>query len=182
MTLEDTYFISQIIAAVAIIASLIFVGLQLRQSERVQRGAMHQARADRIISMQSFHAQPHVAAARVKWMTAPETITAEELQILEAACRSSMINFEDIHWQAATGLIDEASVRRTAFVTRIFFAGPAQRAWWSLNKKSFEPDFVALMEREILDPQPMMDFSNRHQTWLKEVNTLKLDLQSQAQR
>lgn len=34
MTLESIYYLSQIVAAVAILVSLIFVGLQMRQSAR----------------------------------------------------------------------------------------------------------------------------------------------------
>lgn len=45
--LEDANFISQIIAAVAIVASLIFVGLQQRHSARAQRAVIEQGRADR---------------------------------------------------------------------------------------------------------------------------------------
>jgi len=37
MTLETTYFLSQIVAAVAVIASLVFLALQIRQSKRALR-------------------------------------------------------------------------------------------------------------------------------------------------
>jgi hypothetical protein len=37
MTLDQVYNASQILAAIAVVASLIFVGLQLRQSDRTQR-------------------------------------------------------------------------------------------------------------------------------------------------
>ena len=37
MTLNQIYNASQILAAIAVVASLIFVGLQLRQSDRTQR-------------------------------------------------------------------------------------------------------------------------------------------------
>jgi hypothetical protein len=36
MSLESFYFISQIIAAASIVASLLFVGIQLRQGDRTQ--------------------------------------------------------------------------------------------------------------------------------------------------
>ena len=43
MTLENLYFCSQVVAAIAIIASLIFVGLQVRQSTTTSRAAAAQA-------------------------------------------------------------------------------------------------------------------------------------------
>ena len=39
MTLEAIYFISQIIAALAIVASLVFVGIQIRQNTKATRAA-----------------------------------------------------------------------------------------------------------------------------------------------
>ena len=45
MTLEEIYFISQTIAAVAVIASLVYLALQTRQAAKNSRAAMHESRA-----------------------------------------------------------------------------------------------------------------------------------------
>jgi hypothetical protein len=47
MTLEQIFFVSQSIAAVAVVASILYLAREVRQSERVQRAAMQQGRADR---------------------------------------------------------------------------------------------------------------------------------------
>ena len=47
MTLEETFYLSQTIASVAVVGSLIYLGLQVRYAERAQRGIMQQDRADR---------------------------------------------------------------------------------------------------------------------------------------
>lgn len=44
MILKDLYFISQIIAAVTVVASLIFVGLRLRYSAQEHRAVIEGAR------------------------------------------------------------------------------------------------------------------------------------------
>ncbi|MEK7264594.1 MAG: hypothetical protein AAB227_00720, partial [Pseudomonadota bacterium] len=41
MTLENIYYIGQTVAVVAVVASLVFVGLQVRQSARVAKAEMH---------------------------------------------------------------------------------------------------------------------------------------------
>ena len=53
MTLEAIYFLSQVVAAVALVCSLIFVGIQIRQSSiqtrlntQAVRAAFHQAITD----------------------------------------------------------------------------------------------------------------------------------------
>ena len=45
MTLEEIYFISQSIAAVAVIAFLVYLALQTRQAAKNSRAAMHESRA-----------------------------------------------------------------------------------------------------------------------------------------
>ena len=47
MTLEQVFFVSQSIAAVAVVASILYLAREVRQSERVQRANMQQGRADR---------------------------------------------------------------------------------------------------------------------------------------
>jgi hypothetical protein len=47
MSLEQIFYVSQSIAAVAVIASLLYLAAQVRQAERVQRATMQQGRADR---------------------------------------------------------------------------------------------------------------------------------------
>ena len=125
MTLEDIYFISQIISAVAIVASLIFVGLQIRQSDRIQRAVMHQSRADRIIGIFRHAADPHMLAASSKAVESPETMSIEEIQSLRASIMALVLNLEDQMWQHRQGLLDDASVQRTKHAGARMMATPA---------------------------------------------------------
>ena len=43
MTLEEFYYISQIVAVIGIFGSLVFVGLQIRQNTRATQAASHHA-------------------------------------------------------------------------------------------------------------------------------------------
>ncbi len=105
MTLEDASLISQIIAAIAVVASLIFVGLQLRQNDKTQRAAMHQARADRIIGIFQQLAEPHMAAVMAKADQAPETMSAGELFQLRSFIMINVLSLEDQLRQQTAGLL-----------------------------------------------------------------------------
>ena len=61
MTLEHVYFLSQIIAAVAVVVSISYLARQVAQSEQVQRAFMQQGRADRVSSTALALAQPELA-------------------------------------------------------------------------------------------------------------------------
>lgn len=46
MTLEQIFYLSQSVASVAVVGSLIYLGLQVRSAERSQRSIMQQGRED----------------------------------------------------------------------------------------------------------------------------------------
>jgi hypothetical protein len=67
MTLESIYFISQIVAVIAILASLIFVGLQVRQSTAATKAAAAQAVHNNFAGWYtSMQNQPNVLAIIIK--------------------------------------------------------------------------------------------------------------------
>jgi hypothetical protein len=169
MTLEDIYFISQIIAAIAIVASLIFVGLQIRQSDRIQRAVMHQARADRIIGVFRNAAEPHMLAASAKATQAPETMSVEEILSLRAGIMALVLNLEDQLWQHKQGLLDEQSVQRTKHAGARMMATPAMRAMWQLMRPGLFPEQVETFEREIVNTAPVTPDADVRQLWLEAL-------------
>ena len=62
VTLERVSYASQTIAALAVIASLVFVGAQIRQNERTQRAVMHDNRLRQIRETSLHIASPGVTA------------------------------------------------------------------------------------------------------------------------
>lgn len=61
MTLEQIFYLSQSIASVAVVGSLIYLGLQVRSAERSQRAIMQQGRADRASNAALAIASPELA-------------------------------------------------------------------------------------------------------------------------
>jgi hypothetical protein len=173
MNLEDAYFISQIIAATAVVASLVFVGLQLRQSDKTQRAAMHQARADRIINVFDQLAQPHMAAAFAKATAAPEALTAQEVVQLRSFIMALVLNIEDHLWQHKAGLLDAETVERSRHAGRIIMMNPAMRALWQVTRPGLYPQQVETFERELIDNQPVGASADLHQLWLKALAEVK---------
>ena len=173
MTLEDIYFVSQIIAALAIVASLIFVGLQLRQSDRVQRAAMHQARADRIIGIFQNQAEPHMLSAFAKASRAPETMSVEEIMSFRSVIMALVLNLEDQLWQQKQGLLDTVTVQRTKHAGARMMAMPAMRATWLLMRPGLFPEQVETFEREMVHTVSMVPDGDLQQVWLKLLAEVK---------
>ena len=79
MTLEDFYFISQIVAALGIMAALIFVGVQVRQSTRQAKADAAQAvHANFAKWYLSFSEHPHLSEIGSKGVAGLDNLTPQE--------------------------------------------------------------------------------------------------------
>lgn len=139
MSLEAIYFISQIVAAFALIASLFFVGMQLRQTDKTQRAAMHQARAQRNMDLCLRLAEPHNAELMSKVRAGETRLTQAELHQLHCLFRCHAVDVIDIYWQNSQGMIDDTVTDIAARTFKGVLSAPAFRALWCLIRERFLP-------------------------------------------
>jgi hypothetical protein len=92
MSLEQIFYVSQSIAAVAVIASLLYLAQQVRQAERVQRATMQQGRADRASQASLAAANPELARVLQKGMAGDTTLTREEFTHFMWICRALFLS------------------------------------------------------------------------------------------
>ena len=104
MTLESVYFLSQIVAAVAIVASLLFVGLQLRHSDKTQRALVHQATIQRTIELNQRLTDAHIVALISKARDPRTSWSVEEIWQMRAIIRVIVLHVTDMQWQHRAGL------------------------------------------------------------------------------
>jgi len=97
MSLEQIFYLSQSIAAFAVLASLLYLAQQVRQAERVQRATMQQGRADRTSQTSLAAANPELACVLQKGMAGDTTLTREEFTQWMWICRALFLSGEDWH-------------------------------------------------------------------------------------
>ena len=128
MTLEEIYYVSQIAAAVAIFGSLVFVGLQMRQTSRNQRALMHANRNQDI--QQSLHRMGGPAMARVLLAGAAATPSMDSLDvnqfIFAARATFSGMQHQFLEWRE--GMIDDVRWKITRDSLNILLTSPGYRA------------------------------------------------------
>ena len=146
MSLESIYFVSQIVAAVAVVGSLLFVGLQVRQSDRTQRAQVHQATFQRTIALNLRLTEPAVAALVVKARDPRSAWNADEIWQVRALLRVLVLHVEDMEWQRRAGLLDGAAFDNVLTIGRALFSLPGVRICWTM----IEPH-VAAAERELVN-------------------------------
>lgn len=160
MTLEDFYFISQIVAALGIILSLIFVGLQLRQStEQAKRveattrvAAMREAHSNLANWYMHTSQHPHLTSLIGKALNAFDTLSDDEAAqyITSASALLSYAQNAFYEWQAGD-LPDEQW--KSWFVALQFVCTPGGQKLWAMRRHMFADPFADYVEANVLNSE-----------------------------
>ncbi len=137
MTLEQIFYLSQSVASVAVVGSLIYLGLQVRSAERSQRAIMQQGRADRASNAALAIASPELALVFQKGVAGDPTLTREELTQWMMICRALFLSGEDSLLQYKAGQLDRRAYDSYVAGAKYWMASTGMRAAWKLSAAQF---------------------------------------------
>jgi hypothetical protein len=93
MSLSDLASLGSFVSGFAVLFSLIYLALQVRQTKRNQQIAIRHSRASRIVDLQLALADPAVADAWLHGSGSPQEITQTELGQFINLCRALFFHF-----------------------------------------------------------------------------------------
>jgi hypothetical protein len=137
MTLEQVSSISQTVAAFAVVASLVFVGIQIRQGEKTQRAVMHDNRLRQIRETALHLASPGVTPSFIKGSAADPEITQTEWTQFFFATLVQDITRDEQYRQYREGLIGAERWRQTHATIAGSMTTPGYRAVYGMNRALF---------------------------------------------
>jgi len=141
MTLEQNFYISQSVASIAVVGSLIYLGLEVRSAERSQRAIMQQGRADRASNAALAIASPELAHVFQRGAAGDTTLTREEFTQWMMVCRALFLSGEDSLLQYQAGQLDRRAFDSFVTGARFWFASAGMRAAWKLSAGQFGAEF-----------------------------------------
>lgn len=143
MKFSDWKEIAELVGIVAIVASLLFVGLQLKQSHEIALATQYQSRAEATQNL-------HLAGIEADWI-AP--IPALRNQVSDALSARDInlflwlwIQFDNHYYQYQSGFLEESAWQAQLRNIREFYALCNGRLIYEWRKKGLRSDFVALVE------------------------------------
>ncbi len=107
MNLENLYYVGQTVAVVAILASLLFVGFQVRQNSKHMRAQIQSARVDRLMAQMIGFSDADKCAAYIIGNgeeATPEAIKERQFYLL---CMAQLGVMVDVFHQYKDGLLNE---------------------------------------------------------------------------
>lgn len=165
MDITDLAHIADIVAAIGVIGSMIFVGVQVRQSTRSVRSSTIQQQADHWQKFYALLSDPKFAATFAKG-SAGRDLEQTEFSQFFLLCRALLIGIANHRYQFRQGLIDK-EYGFDVLIKEGIFGFPGMRAMWQLTRHWYPSDFAEFMD-EIMASSPIHQQS-MHKKWKELV-------------
>lgn len=151
MTIQDLGSIGELIGALGVIVSLVYLGVQIRQNTRSVRSASFQEAIRDVLSITDALATDR-ELARVYWKGIAdfESLAPDERRRFSAYLVGMFRRFENLVYQTRYGALDAESwlgVKTTAIVT---LSRPGARAWWEQARGLFNEEFCDYVDAELI--------------------------------
>ena len=151
MTLQSLALLSQIVATVAVFASLIFVGFQIRQQANATRAQTEQAIAANWVGLTQL-INDNAEAFTIGLISTSKTLAdlndVERMRFL-GAMFMLFKHYENIYLQYRKGRIREEEWEPWSFHVQMYFHQPGVQVWWNLRKRFFSPDFRQFLDSSV---------------------------------
>ena len=144
--------IAELLGAIGVIASLIYLATQIRQSREQMRAATYQQMHEQLTERASWASQsPEIEQAVRLGMADFERLSEEDAFRFVLWATGFLMACENAHYQYRVGMLEEDRWRVHRASLKAIFSNPGLAQWWRSNPAmpSWSPAFSALVE-EIL--------------------------------
>ncbi len=183
--LDTINTVSQTIAAIAVVISIIYLAIQTRQAANNQRAMMQSSRAASIGNFLMAAGDPSFSATFAAGCAASPDMDITSARHFAAFSRAQINSLHERFLESREGLMDEQRWRMTRLGLAGFLSAPGHRATFKLWRNVGAPEFVALCDSIIDDlkrsPSPqeatVAQLSDFGATWLDAAEAERAAMQ-----
>ena len=146
MSLSDLASLGSFVSGFAVLISLVYLALQVRQTDRNQQASIRHSRASRAVELQLAMADPGMANTWVRAVSNAQELTETELSQFLSLTRAMFFHFEDSFYQREEGLLNDNAFETVVAGVRVVFRAAVARAAWSLVRVNFGGRFLDFMD------------------------------------
>jgi len=148
MTLVEIYEVSQILGSAAVVASFVFLGVQIRHNTKATQAASHQAVSEALNRINLLWARNgEVTRLWLSGMPDRRTLTPEERWRFDATLRAYLHVCETMYTQANLGAGDIGIVTAEENGIKFVFSSVSVGEWWAENPFGFSTEFRDYIEK-----------------------------------
>ena len=152
MTLEEINTIAQTVGVLAILGSLVFVGVQIRHNTRALKATSHHAVTDSFNAINTLLiGDPKIARLWRLGMAGMENLDEDERTSFSFMALGYMRIFETLHYQHSTGALETKLFEAELNTLKWTVTNPGFLAWWAANPISLSAEYRAFIDGLIRD-------------------------------
>ncbi|MBW2396531.1 MAG: hypothetical protein JRG95_19955 [Deltaproteobacteria bacterium] len=149
MTLTDLGNIGETIGGIAVLVTLAYLALQIRQNTRTMRAASHHSANQLGVQINlALGSNPEVARVLMKGAMETPAPEPHEQLMFHLLMRANFSGAEDFYIQAREGLLEPEMWESRRRSMQRYLHQPGVRTWWERNRDIFSADFAAEFSRE----------------------------------
>ena len=153
MNIEAAANYADVIAGIAVIVSLVYVGVQIRKNTRVNQGIATQQTFTSTQVIYSWHANNSEVSELYAKFSQGETLTLPESVRMTNLMMGMIEQYEVYFILNKLKMMDEESFHSFFRKILLVLATPTARQWFTTNRKFFRSDFVEYVDN-LLDENP----------------------------
>ena len=158
MTLSDFAAIGSFMSGVAVVITLIFLLIQMRQTNKNQRALMQQGRSNRAIEVLLSRTEPHLSEALTHIWRGDTEMEASQFHAVNAFNIALFWHLEDSFLQHQAELLDEVSWATEVATLRGFLTIPAIRVSWKISRLQSSGAYRAFVDSLMNETKTMKPF------------------------
>ena len=145
MSLETINSIAHIVAALGVIASLFYLGAQIRQNTRSQRAVVVDALTRGIADILSGQT-PEIMRSFVRVVENLESASEDDRLRALPQLFALFKLFENAWFQQRQGTLDREQWQGWDAYIRTYYHRPGVKSWWLMRRAAFAPGFRDYLE------------------------------------
>jgi hypothetical protein len=153
MSLSDLASIGSFVSGVAVVVSIAFLALQMRQGNANQKSLMQQGRSARTVDMLMRMSEPVLSQTIVGAFNDVSDDPARVFAFYAFAC-ACFWNYEDSFLQFRAKMLDARSWATDELTLRGLLANPAYRAVWRMARTGMQGDYRDYLDRLMSEIRP----------------------------
>jgi hypothetical protein len=151
MNWEAIGAVGEIVGAIAVVVTVGYLAVQIRQNTRSVRDSAFQEVIHSIAEITTLlGTNPQSASLLRRATRSPDDLSEDEWLQFANLAYSMMNTYQIHHWLHERGLLDDSVWTPTVNNLRTHMSLPGFQAWWKRNPIALRTSFAEYVEREIL--------------------------------
>ena len=170
MSLSDLASLGSFVSGLAVLASLIYLTLQIRQAERYQRAIVQQGRAARLSDSQHSLANSANADVFQRGLNGDDDLTLTQLRQYQHLFNAAVVNGEDTFLQHEAGLISDDVFEGFSTLMRTVCAQVGWRVMWRRTRSTRGNGYRKFLDHMVAET-PVAAPADELANWRADVAT-----------